>query len=135
MKRAGWTRGRVSLRARAWVLWLALLPMLTFAGHWTLRIDIPGTDLYLGLPVVSGADHHDETDTGHADGHEQHCHASAASCSDVPFAGASAFALLSETAALLGAGGLFTAINAGWWRPGSPAVVTPDLQPPRTLPA
>src|SRR5690349_1959802 len=52
--------GAAPARMPAWVSWLlfaTLLPTLTFFGHWSLRIDIPGTQLYVGFPE---SHHHDD---------------------------------------------------------------------------
>jgi hypothetical protein len=120
--------GRKGMVARigARALLIAFLPSLLFLGHWTIRFDIPGTDLYVGMP--ESAHVHTEGD-GHD--HAQHCHANVASCSDVPFTGASAFALMSESVAYLGFGGVLLALGLCWWTPSRTATVAPEPTPPR----
>lgn len=102
------------LRWRSTLLLVAILPALTFFGHWpTMTFHIPGAALDLTVPFVSEETAHSvagdttggPTAGSGSEGHEhaQHCHADAASCTDVPFTGASAFGLLNDTMALLGA--------------------------------
>ena len=62
--------------------------------------------------------------------HERHCHAGVASCSDIPFTGASPFALLSDSLAYLGAFGALTALALLFWRPRSAASVDPESAAP-----
>ncbi|MCC7366491.1 MAG: hypothetical protein IT303_19190 [Dehalococcoidia bacterium] len=139
-----WAPGsRQATRLRALFLFLAILPMLTFAGHWpAIRIDIPGTNLYVGVPEAPVADETEphshgpgthDGDSGHA--HEQHCHTGVARCSDVPFTGFSAFALMDESAAYLGAAALLTLLAVLAWSPTQDRSVIPSLQPPRSFAA
>lgn len=111
-----------------------MLPTLTFLGHWSLHVDVPGTNLYV-LIVPGGDDQADVHAAGHPDddghSHERHCHAGVASCSDIPFTGASPFALLSDSLAYLGALGALTVLALSFWCPGATASVSPDLEPPR----
>lgn len=118
---------------RVWSLLLAILPTLTFLGHWGLNIDIPGTDLYVTIiPGETGADGHTQSHgPAGQQSHEQHCHAGVATCSDIPFTGASPFALLTDSLAKLGAAGALVALALLFWRPGRTASVGPELQPPR----
>lgn len=87
----------------SWAMACAILPSLLFLGHWSLRFDLPGTSAR--LVVLPGEEHSADHDSPHGqssnDAHERHCHGDAASCSDVPFAGGSAFALLKEFAVRL----------------------------------
>ncbi len=104
----------------------ALAPSLMFLGHWSVSIPVPGTGWYVGMPATPHR-HTEESD----DGHERHCHADAASCGDVPFAGASAFALLTDTVVLLGASGLLMALTLRYWEPSLSATIAPERRPPR----
>jgi hypothetical protein len=135
-------------RLVSWWLLIAILPALTFLGHWPeTRIDIPGTNAWFVVPLTGG---HDDGAHEHAgagaqsrgtttigtedpDAHARHCHADAASCTDAPFTGASAFALLCESVALLGAAGVQFALVSAWWRPSRVLSTAPDLRPPRPL--
>lgn len=136
------------LRWRSKLLLVAILPALTFFGHWpVITFHVPGAALDLTVPFVSEDAAHEQpagttggpTAGSSSDAHEhtQHCHADAASCTDVPFTGASAFGLLNDTVAFLGAGALLMLMIATAWRPGQAASVGPDLRPPRAslLPA
>ncbi len=97
--------------------------MLTFIGHWELRVDIPGTGYFVG--AESASQHPDIHD------HSQHCHDSVASCSDVPAtAGATVAMLESELFSLHLGGMLYRTWHFDLDMPldGSPV---PELQPPR----
>lgn len=135
--RLGWQA--FAPRFRSWALVVALLPTLTFLGHWTLQFDIPGTNLFvLVVPGETAPDAHTHdggTQPGDNHSHEQHCHAGVASCSDIPFTGASPFALLNDSLAYLGACGALTVLAVLFWRPVASASVSPDLRPPRLLAA
>lgn len=126
--RHGW--GAFNTRVQYLALLVAILPSLTFLGHWSLKIDVPRTDLYLTLIAPS---HHDDEHAGNDDqqAHTNHCHANAASCTDVPFTGASPFALLGDSIAYLGAATLLVALTLGIWRPWATLTVGPELRPPR----
>lgn len=127
--------GMISVRTRQLALLLAYLPSLLFIGHWPLAVDIPGTDLYIGLPLTPAARSHAGPTTPEGEGHDhaQHCHADLGACSDVPFTGASPFALLSEAVAFLGAAGLLLFVACGPWRPHHVMTVLPGRRPPRPL--
>jgi hypothetical protein len=122
------SRGVFAVRpgARQMLLLVAILPSFTFLGHWGLQFDVPGTDDYVVL--VPGASHEDQHEVGQ---HENHCHLNAATCTDIPFTGASPFALLHASVAYLGATALLLAFALNAWRPSSGATVDPDLRPPR----
>lgn len=105
---------------------VALLPSLTFLGHWTLRLPIPGTDFYVGLPAPAAADSH-----AAAGDHAGHCHSDSESCSNTPLAGASAIAVLSRAVTLLGASAALVALAALTWRPNRVLTLAPELRPPR----
>ena len=117
-------------RVQKWALLTALLPSLTFMGHWTPHVDIPGTNLYIGFPEPNVAQSHSGTSSAGHD-HRSHCHADASSCTDVPFTGGSAFGLLAETAAFLGGALALGAAVVLAWRPAGSVAVGPDLRPPR----
>lgn len=115
------------------MLILALLPTLTFFGHWPREVAIPGTGYYLAIPGSPAAAPGGSTAQGHD--HSSHCHADAASCSDVPATAGVSFAILNETLAFFGAGGLFVLLALCWWVPGESFTPSPEIQPPRTLAA
>jgi hypothetical protein len=120
-------------RRLSWALLLALVPMLTFMGHWPASLPLPGTDLYVSVPLA-GAEHH----AGHEDGseaeHAKHCHGASASCSDVPAAAGVSLAMLASGPAFVIASALLIALVYAAWRPGVPLAVSPGRRPPR-LPA
>jgi hypothetical protein len=102
------------------------LPALTFLGHWPEQISIPGTNYYLAIPGTA-----DVESTGAHD-HSQHCHADAASCSDVPATAGVSFAIMNETLGLIGAGGIFVLLALRWWVPGEGFNPSPEVKPPRS---
>lgn len=110
----------------AWLLF-ALLPMLTFAGHWPETIDIPGTNLYLAVPFA--ASH------AHADDHGGHCHAESAGCSDTPVPAATGFAVLNEALLALVTAGLLVAAAACTALTPESQAVEPRRRPPKLRPA
>lgn len=89
------------------VLFLSLLPTLVFVGHWSLRLDIPGTDYYLGAPTTASAaerhHHHGSSEEQSGHDHEQHCHANAATCADAAAVPTAPVAHLADGLATLGA--------------------------------
>jgi hypothetical protein len=112
------------------LLLIAILPSMTFLGHWGLQFDIPGSRFYV---VLMPAPQEHEHDPGEESKHEQHCHANAASCTDVPFTGASPFALLQSSVEHLGAMALLIAFSVAVWRPGRSLTIGPELQPPQRM--
>lgn len=114
-------------RFRHLLLLVAILPSLTFLGHWALQFDIPGTNSYL---VVVPGEAHDDSHTGHS--HEQHCHAGVATCTDIPFTGASPFALMHDAVFYLGASAVLIFLGLNTWRPRKSMTIAPLLEPPRT---
>lgn len=115
-------------RRASWILAFALLPTLTFFGHWPAELPIPGTSYYLALPGAAPAS---PEDAGHD--HSSHCHADAASCSDVPATAGVTFAILNDVVALLGVSGLLVLLALRWWKPGQGFTPSPELEPPRAL--
>ena len=111
------------------LLLLAILPSWAFLGHFSVTVDIPFTNEYLVLVPI--APHNDR---GNVQAHEDHCHANASTCTDIPFTGASPFTLARQSVAYFGAAALsLFAISLIWWRPTGVQNVAPDLQPPRRL--
>jgi hypothetical protein len=115
-------------RRSSWVLLLALLPLLTFMGHWPASVPIPGTDSYLSIPLA-GAETHDEENETH--NHSQHCHAGAASCSDAPAAAGVTIAFGANGFAIATASGLLLLALSLSWRPASIRSLLPDPRPPK----
>ncbi len=114
--------------AMAKLLAFALLPMLTFAGHWEPRIDIPFTNYYWGIPAHT----HAQPST-HEHNHEGHCHGDSASCASKPVTSGVGFGLLRDTLLLLGASAIAFGITATTWKPAHWANVRPELQPPQPV--
>lgn len=119
------------------LLFLSLLPTLLFVGHWSLHIEIPGTNYYVGPPErvvqTAGTHQHDGHSHGHSGSphdHEQHCHANAATCADAAAIPVAPVAHLAEAIAELGADSAWlhvpteTRSLAGW-------DATPRPPPPR----
>lgn len=112
----------------AWTLLLALVPMLSFFGHWEIRFDIPGTGYYFSWPTDS-SDDHDDPASSHE--HAGHCHGEVASCSGSPVTAAAPVALLSRDLVFPVADALLTPLLSAPWRPAGANVVIPDPPPPR----
>lgn len=118
---------------------LALLPMLTFMGHWPrITVDLPGDSEFVlspGSQHGSGSIAHTHTgggadsDEGH---HGEHCHSGVATCTDIPFTGGVTVLNLQET--VLGLGLSSAAFRAAAWAGTilTPAAIDPDLRPPRS---
>jgi hypothetical protein len=112
------------------VLLAALLPMLTFFGHWD----------ELGITPHSHAAHeHDERTTHASPGqphhhhaeHASHCHVDLASCADVPLTALTGFALLNDSLAVLGEAGVLIPVNSRPEQRPRANVVRPAVPPPR----
>ena len=122
-----------SARARrhgSWALLAALLPMLTFMGHWPASLPIPGTDQYVSVPFAGAEQPHSHEAGADEASHEQHCHAGAASCSDIPAAAGVSFGLMNQPVAFV-IGGLLLLMGVRWWQPRASTTISPVLQPPR----
>lgn len=115
-------------RSLALVLALALLPTITYFGHWPMVvIPIPGTAYALTIPFAS-----EEAAPGD---HAAHCHGESARCSSGAGGSAIALGLLAATIAIALPSGIFAAARpAGRQRP---RTHDPSLEPgpPRTVPA
>lgn len=119
------TWSHAARRRAVWLIVAAYLPSLLFLGHWELKIDIPGTDYYVGTPEWghSHAEHEGE--------HEEHCHTKLNSCARVPLTTTAfvlfmAAALEAEAHEARGVPA-FTAL----WAPHEPKAISPDPPPPR----
>jgi len=120
---------RRAQRRLSWALVIALVPMVTFMGHWPTSVPLPGTNLYIVLPFAAPS-----TGTGSGDHqHEQHCHGNAAGCSDTPTAAGVSVGLVNQELALPVAAGAFIALAFALWLPASWRTDQPELQPPRFL--
>ncbi len=118
------------------LLLLSLMPTLLFVGHWSLHLEIPGTDSYVGTrpakAETTGAHHHDgpSGDRSNHD-HEQHCHANASTCADAAAVPVAPVAHLAEAIAALGADSAWREIRTearsltGW-------TGAPQFPPPRS---
>ena len=121
----------------SWMLFVALLPTLLFFGHRPdVHVSLRGSGLTLTAPFIGhsrgGAEVTDTESGGTVAHHDQHCHANVGSCSDVPFTGISAFALLSESVSCIGRAGALVGLECSSWQPTAEATVPPRLRPPRT---
>ena len=116
------------------VLLLALLPSLLFLGHWQLELAVPLLASHILLVPGEGAALESAPEpapeSGKSAAHARHCHGGAATCSDVPYAGGSGFALLSEAVAQLAAPPTVVAVNEilGLFALHAPG---PDPRPPQ----
>ena len=112
------------------VLLLALLPSLLFLGHWQLELAVPLLSSHILLVPGEGAALESAPESGKSAAHARHCHGGAATCSDVPYAGGSGFALLSEAVAQLTSPPTVVAVNEilGLFALHAPG---PDPRPPQ----
>ncbi len=117
-------------RLFAWLLLFAILPAVTYFGHWEIpQLGIPGTNLYIGLPGTSPA----TPERGHSHAadssdHSRHGHGTS---------GEGASASAPATAAVFNEAVMFfglmvvAAVALFTWRPSRILTITPVLQPPR----
>lgn len=117
--------GAGSPRAAALLL-AALLPMLTYFGHWpAVSIPIPGTGIAVAIPFAAEeapGDHH------------QHCHGESAGCASSPGSVGLAVTLLAAAVAVAIPGGRLIPVPAA---PGGlrlQHLPIPDPAPPRPAP-
>ncbi len=121
------------------LLLLSLLPTLLFVGHWSLHLEIPGTNSYVGTQpakaeTTSGHHHDGPSDDRSNHDHEQHCHANAATCADAAAVPVAPVAHLAEAIAALGADSAWREIRTearsltGW-------TGAPQVPPPRSNPS
>jgi hypothetical protein len=106
--------------------------MLTFMGHWPASLPLPGTNLYVSVPLA-GVEHHADHDGGSEAELAQHCHGASVSCSDVPAAAGVSLAMLASDPAFLIASALLIALVYAAWRPGLARAVSPGRRPPRVF--
>lgn len=106
---------------------IALVPMLTFMGHWPEDVRIPGTQQYLTVPLAGRSTAESEG----AHDHTKHCHGDSASCSDVPALAGAGFAVMNETLAVAITAALLWVVALRYWRPRASNSLLPELQPPR----
>lgn len=121
-------RDTSSQKRRSWLLLLALAPILTFMGHWPTSLPIPGTDMFVSVPMAGQAA---DPEKGSEHSHGRHCHSDSKGCGDAPAAAGAGLALLSTPMLQFGATGMFLVVALLWWRPKSSAANGPELQPPR----
>ena len=115
-------------RRASWALLLALLPILTFMGHWPAAVHIPGTESYLSIPLAGAEGHDDESDHHN---HSEHCQAGSAGCSDTPAAAGVTIAVGNTALAIALADGLLLLALALSWRPAEMRSLVPDTRPPK----
>ena len=105
------------LRCCALLLALAYLPSLSFVDHWR---EFGGHEA-----ALAGGDAHD------AAGHEAHCHAGAASCSDAPATAGDSVAVLRDIVSDVTAAGQETEVPALASRIPDGFGRAPEYPPPR----
>ncbi|MGD9933520.1 MAG: hypothetical protein AB7T37_07350 [Dehalococcoidia bacterium] len=114
----------------AWILFLAFVPSISFAGHWDVQVAVPGAGVTIGFSPS-----HAHVSPGGAEPlsqHRDHCHVDASGCSDQPLVSTAQVGHLGELIAL---GAPFDAAQdarpSGQVRPEG-VVMSPDIPPPRT---
>jgi len=119
-------------RLFAGLMLLAILPAVTYFGHWEIpHLGIPGTDLYIALPgnspPTAERGHSHAADTSD---HSRHGHGTS---------GEGASASAPATAAVFNEAVMFfglmvvAAVALFAWRPSRILTITPVLQPPRAF--
>lgn len=121
------------------MLVVALLPMLTFFGHWpAIEAAIPGTSYVARVPLTgptygsgqaSTHIHTGEESAPHD--HSQHCHADVEGCSDTPVPGLSTVTMLQQELSYLGAATVACARCMAPASPLRPVTLVPLDPPPR----
>ena len=112
------------------MLLAALIPAISFMGHWPLRVSIPGTEYVVGLPAAS----HLHGDTGTED-HSRHCHTSVATCSDTRVVADSSVAMLEAIVLALILSGMAHLCRVAATSRAVSHATSPELRPPRQLSA
>lgn len=108
------------------LLLCALLPTLTFFGHWpSVALPIPGTRYVLSIPFAS--------ETPAAGDHHQHCHSESAQCSSGPGSLALGISLLAAAIAVALPGGVLRPMAADCRRLVLQNTPSPEPSPPRTV--
>ncbi len=120
--------GAARSRRLALVLLVALLPTVSYFGHWpALTLPIPGTAYVLTLPF-SGED-------AAPGDHAAHCHGESAGCTSGAGAGTIALALLAAAIALVLPAGPLVPVPVGCSPRLRARYLRPEHGPPRTLPS
>jgi hypothetical protein len=132
-----------SSRVRHLILIVALLPMLTYLGHWpAIEFPIPGTGAYWQLPFSEGwgtghgEDGHSRShrSTGSDDGnHAQHCHTDMGSCLHATIGAIAAAAILLASLAFIGQASRFVAWEMRAATPVKDWLSAPLTPPPQVL--
>lgn len=112
---------------------VSLIPMLTLMGHWPTAVPVPGTTLYLSLPLAGAQHQHGGEETDEQQAHEQHCHGDSAGCTDVPSLAGTSFGLMGEAIGLAISGAALWLAALRWWLPNGANAVVPELRPPRRV--
>ncbi len=106
----------------AWFLAVAMLPMLTYMGHW----ENPAGLLPAAILGEFAPHSHESAAHPHSHGeqehHTQHCHGDVASCSDIPYAGSATVVFLAYAVDGL-------AMRAPRWLQDAILTITPAGQP------
>lgn len=114
------------------LLLVAIFPMLSFMGHWPASVSIPGTNLYVSVPLAGG-EAHDVHNPESAAEHGKHCHGGAASCGDAP-AGAGVTLAIAQRDLSFAVGAVGLIALAMWgWQPLRGMTIAPEPRPPRAL--
>ena len=121
------------VRRRSLTLFLCLLPMLTYIGHWPrIAFDVPFTNGYWEIPFVSEpAGHHHTADPRSEAEHEQHCHANVANCLNGTTAAIAFATLLLAALEMAARNGMIRDARLLQTRAPAGLLFRPDVPPPR----
>lgn len=113
----------------AWILFLAFLPSISFAGHWDIELAVPGASFSLGFTSahVHAAGESEDSPSGHRD----HCHADASGCSDQPLVAGAQVANLGQMIALAASVDEVRGFQPSRVLLPEGAATSPDIPPPR----
>jgi len=113
----------------AWILFLAFLPSISFAGHWDIELAVPGAGFTLGFTPAHV--HAAGRPEGSPPGHRDHCHTDASGCSDQPLVAGAQVANLGQMIALAPSLDEVRGFQPSRVLLPEGMATTPDIPPPR----
>lgn len=110
---------------------LAVLPAITYFGHWEIpHVAIPGTDLYIGLPGTSTSPEGGHSHASDTSDHSRHGHGESGKGAST---GAPTIAAVLNEAVMFFGLMAVAGVALLAWRPSRVLTIAPPLQPPRAF--